>query len=186
MIEVEKKFLLSGGQERVFEDEYFDDGKYSLTSRDMWLRRRNGRFELKTPLFVDGCERSVDQYDELEKEEEIRSALDIPESGNLEQDLAKKSFFPFAKLTTTRKKFKKDGFILDFDIVDFGDSTYSIAEVEKMVEDKSQMESAVSEILEFAQKHGLESARVRGKVIEYVRRKNPDHFGVLIDCGICN
>jgi adenylate cyclase class IV len=198
MIQVEKKFLLSEQKiselikdadaigERTFTDEYFDDSSYSLTSRDMWLRKREGVIELKTPLFVDDCERVVDQYEGLEKEDDIRQALDISKEGDLEQDLAKKGFSPFVKLTTVRRKFKKDGFVFNFDTVEFDDFTYSIAEIEKSVSERSKMDDAVSEIMDYAGKHGLESAMVRSKVLEYIRRKDPKHFQVLSECKICN
>lgn len=36
--------------EKIVEDEYFDDAHYTLTLGDLWLRRRNGVWELKAPL----------------------------------------------------------------------------------------------------------------------------------------
>ena len=61
MIEVEKKFILTTEQEKSliegadflgekkFTDIYYDDEDFSLTKKDLWLRNREGRFELKIP-----------------------------------------------------------------------------------------------------------------------------------------
>lgn len=61
--EVEKKFVCTNEIKRrlemsvwtnkpsviVLKDTYYDDEKFSLTSKDLWLRRRNDVFELKWP-----------------------------------------------------------------------------------------------------------------------------------------
>ncbi|RJQ30190.1 CYTH domain-containing protein [Candidatus Parcubacteria bacterium] len=121
MIEVEKKFILNEQDkerlrkdaeflnERVFTDIYYDTEIFSLTSKDKWLRSRDGRFELKLPLH-EGVERLADQYDELEDKEKIREALNLPSNGNLADDLAKAGYFPFCVCKTTRRKYKKEPF----------------------------------------------------------------------------
>ena len=100
MIEVEKKFILNKQDkerltkraeflnERVFADIYYDTNNFSLTSKDKWLRSREARFELKLPLHK-GAERSADQYDELEDEQKIREALNLPLNGSFADDLTK-------------------------------------------------------------------------------------------------
>ena len=62
MIEIEKKFILTPEQEQAlikgadfieekeFTDIYYDDKILSLTTKDIWLRERAGKFELKVPL----------------------------------------------------------------------------------------------------------------------------------------
>ena len=137
MIEVEKKFILNeqnlkriikGTQfinEKIFTDIYYDTKKFYLTSNDKWLRSRDGKFELKMPLNKKG-ERLVDQYDELEDEQKIREALNLPSNGNIADDLKKAKYSPFCTCKTTRKKYKKESFTIDLDIVDFHDFTYNI------------------------------------------------------------
>jgi hypothetical protein len=46
-----KLVLLAGSKPLVkpMTDTYYDDARYSLTTRDMWLRKRNGVLELKWP-----------------------------------------------------------------------------------------------------------------------------------------
>lgn len=191
MIEVEKKFLVDKAEifkllegvkflnERKFSDTYWDTPNYSLTTTDYWLRSRDGRFELKVPTLAGG-KRLVDQYEELDSDNQIAQKLGFP-SGNLEEELRKASYSPFATITTLRKKYKKDGFIIDIDELDFG---YNILEVELMVNDKSGIEGAINKILSFAKAHNLEVGQVRGKIVEYLKRNNPKHYKALVNAGV--
>ena len=169
--------------EKVFTDVYFDDANFSLTGADKWLRSRDGRFELKLPLNheIAASERIHDQYEELESPEKIASALGINFTGDLRQDLIRANLAPFATITTTRKKFQKGEFHLDFDATDSG---FSVGEVEVMVENESQMDEALNRIKSFALEHGLELVPVLGKVPDYIRKHNPKHFQFLIDKGV--
>ena len=195
MIEVEKKFILSNLDkerliknaqflnERVFTDIYYDTEIFSLTSNDKWLRSREGRFELKLPLH-EGADRLADQYDELEDEQKIREALNLPSNGNLADDLAKAGYSPFCTCKTTRRKYKKEPFIIDLDVVDFQDFTYNIGEIELMVNEKSEIESAIEKIMDFAISQNLTIAPVRGKIIEYLKRTKPNHYQALVQAGV--
>lgn len=200
MIEVEKKFLLSDVEhstptkdavflgERTFTDVYYDTPDYTLTTRDIWLRSRDGRFELKTPIHS-GAERLADQYRESEDESEIIHLLEISLGAFLETPLSKNfekhHLAPFCKCTTTRKKYKKGVFTIDLDTVEYGDDfTYTIGEIERMVSEELAVKDALHSILVFAEKHNLTIAPVRGKVVEYLRRKNKKHYHALIDAGI--
>lgn len=193
MIEVEKKFILKpedidmlikGAEfvsEKTFTDIYYDSADFALTTKDMWLRKRDGRFELKFPLNEDGSARVLDQYEEYETEEEICRMLNLPVTGDFDQNLLMHGYKPFATLVTTRKKYKKGEFIIDLDMIDFG---YSIGEIELMVNDKSQMHEASDKIIAFAKENGLELTAVRGKVVEYLRRYNPKHYQFLVNAGV--
>lgn len=191
MIEVEKKFLidkskiselLEGAEflnERKFTDTYWDTSDYSLTVTDHWLRSRDGRFELKVPTLAGG-KRLVDQYEELDSDNQIAEKLGL--SGeNLEKELRKAGYDPFGKVKTLRKKYKRDGFIIDIDELDFG---YNIVEVELMVKEKDEIEGAINKILSFAKSHNLEISQVRGKIVEYLKRNNPKHYQALVDAGV--
>ncbi|MFA6082588.1 MAG: CYTH domain-containing protein [Patescibacteria group bacterium] len=190
MIEVEKKFKLSGQdierltrdaeflKERTFTDIYFDDEKYSLTSNDKWLRARDGLYELKLPMHA-GVDRKADQYDEIEDEQKIREVLNIPTDQKIDEIYA-----PFCNVTTTRKKYKKDQFIIDLDDVDYGDFKYSLGEIELLVNNQSDIEKAIAEIMDFANKYQLSVAMVRGKVIEYLKQVKPEHYQALIKAKV--
>ena len=195
MIEVEKKFILNEQNkerltkdaqflnERVFTDIYYDTEFFSLTSKDKWLRSREGRFELKLPLH-EGVDRLADQYDELEDESKIRKALNLPSNGKFADDLAKAGYSPFCTCKTTRRKYKKEQFIIDLDIVDFQDFSYNIGEIELMVNDKSEIENAIEKIMTFAKSQNLTIAPVRGKVIVYLKRSRQNHYQALVRVGV--
>lgn len=185
MIEVEKKFLLDGAErerllegakfvsEYSFTDTYFDDKNYSLTSKDIWLRKRDGKWELKIPLHK-GADRLGDQYRELDTEEEIRGLINI------------EAYSPFSTFMTIRKKYQKGDFIIDLDFVDFGDFKYEIGEIELIVEDESKSAEALDKILNFAKENGLKITHVRGKLMEYLKRMRPDHFQKLVAANVAN
>ena len=195
MIEVEKKFILNEQDkerltknadflnERVFTDIYYDTKIFSLTSNDKWLRSREGKFELKLPLH-EGTDRLADQYDELEDEQKIRESLNLSPNGSVADDLAKAGYFPFCTCKTTRKKYKKEPFIIDLDIVNFHDFIYNIGEVELMVKEKSEIESAIEKIMNFAKSQNLTIAPVRGKIIEYLKRVKPNHYQALVQANV--
>ena len=192
MIEVEKKFnlteeeiarLISGAtfvKELVIHDTYFDTDDYRLTLKDMWLRNREGKFEMKVPthkrkdfLFAD--------YRELTTEEEIRSAIGFIEKGLLQDLLEKNGFTPFAKLVSTRRKYKKDDFTFDIDSIDYG---YNVAEIELMVTTDKEAEEAKKKIMALATSLKIEVKIVRGKLTEYMFRFCPAHHKALLDASI--
>ena len=159
MIEIEKKFivteeqtkrLISGAEflgEKILRNVQYDDVNYSLTSHDLWLRKRNGKFELKIPAQTMHDKTFISQYSELETEEEIRNAFPLPFTGKtLDEDLKEKGFFPFVDYVNTRKKYKKDEFSLDFDDADFSDFHYRMLEIELLVENCEDTKKAVEKI----------------------------------------
>lgn len=197
MIEVEKKFLLNKEQEKkliegaefigekIFTDIYYDTADFTLTANDKWLRLRAGRWELKLPFNKIAAERVGDLYDEIENEDKIREIFGVPENIEIEEGLRKNGYSTCCTCKTTRRKYKKQGFGIDIDFVDYNDDfIYELAEIELMVQDKSEMSEALNKIISFATKNGLEICYVRGKVIEYFRRKRPEHFMALVKSGV--
>lgn len=195
MIEVEQKFLLSEDQKtlllqhaeflnkRIFTDTYYDTKEYQLTTKNEWLRSREGKFELKIPV-NHNTKTITTQYEELETEEEIKNYLHFNSQESLETLLQKQGYTPFCTFTTTREKYKSEAFILDFDTVDFGDFIYHIAEIELMIESKEHVEQATRKIIDFASQYNLKIAPVRGKVIEYICKKRPEHYQALREYNI--
>jgi adenylate cyclase class IV len=197
MFEVEKKFSLSKEQEKnlidgaefigekVFTDIYYDAADYCLTANDKWLRSRAGKFELKLPFNKIGDERKGDLYDEIEDEDKIREIFKVQKDFSIEEGLEKNGYSKFCTCITTRRKYKKNGFGIDIDFVDYNDDfTYGLAEIELMVENESEMPKAIESIINFAKQSGLEVKYVRGKVIEYMKRKKPEHFQALVASGL--
>lgn len=169
--------------EKTFTDIYYDTNDYKLTAQDIWLRERDGQLELKIPLHG-GVDRKTDQYNEIEDETEITERLRLPSDGDLKEVLAKNGYQLFCTCTTTRMKYKKDSLIIDLDFVDYGDFIYTLGEIELMVGNKSEIDKAVSSILDFASQNQLVVGQVRGKVIEYLKQKRPSHYQVLTQKGV--
>lgn len=192
MFEVEKGFILTPKQEKSLiegaeflgekkiTDTYYDDENYSLTGNDIWFRKRNGNFELKIPMNVSIEERVSDQYKEIENEQDILNYFKSNKK-TMAELLQEKEFKPFCTIITTRKKYKKDGFNIDFDETDFG---YNCMEIEHMVEDESKMKESTESIIEFAKNHGITEGDRWGKVVEFIKRSNPAHFQALLDAKI--
>jgi adenylate cyclase class IV len=190
MIEVEKKFsvgqdelarLIARAQflgEKKFTDVYYDTADYALTKKDIWLRARSGKFELKFPMAGANEGQDMTAYDEIEDDAAIAAKLGILGKGPIERLLAPLGYLPFATITTTRSKYEKDGFHIDVDAVDFG---YALLEIELMVAAEGGIEAGYRRILNFAAMNGIpvSEKRIRGKVVEYLRRNDPDHFHAL-------
>lgn len=189
MIEVEKKFIVSQDElarltagahllgEEKHTDVYYDTPDHSLTKRSVWLRERSGKFELKFPLNADLRAKGVTSYDEIEDDLLIARKLGFPTEEKLGQAITALGYRSFATITTTRTKYEKEGFHIDVDDTDFG---HSVVEIEVMVADKQDMAPAAQRILDFAVTQGIPVIKnVRGKVIEYLRRNNPEHFHAL-------
>lgn len=197
MIEVEKKFkltkeqekkLLEGAEfvgEKTFTDIYYDNAQFSLSTQDMWLREREGNFELKIPMHQDR-DKSVDQYDEIVGENAIREIFAIFPHGTFQEDLATLGHQPYCKCVTKRKKYHKEGFVLDLDEVEFSgtDLKYAIAEIELLVKDKEDAAVAVEKVIDFALKHDLKVEPLLGKVGTYLKEKKPQHYEALIASGV--
>lgn len=196
MIEVERKFHLSENQkqgllkgavflgEKEMTDIYYDRLNWALSMRDMWLRQRNGSFQLKVPLASAGSD-GVDRYNETEDEAEIRSLISLPPGEGLAKDLGMGGFMPFCILKTKRKKYRKGGFVIDLDEAIGEDFSYAIAEVELMVDLEEQTDGAAASIDAFAREHALQlDDKIERKVLSYLKSQRPEHYRALVEAGI--
>jgi thiamine-triphosphatase len=195
MIEVEKKFLLASAdlEKLIFQsqfisqksltDVYYDTIGFSLTTKDIWLRSRNDRFELKIPA-GNQTERLIDQYRELEDEAEIFDYLKLSPRASLQESLNLAGYFPFCNLKTVRSKYKIEDFTIDVDQTEAGDFKYSLVEIELMVSTESKTAHALDKIKRFSAKHNLSDGRVRGKVIEFLKQQRPEHYTALVKAGV--
>ena len=179
MIEVEKKFAASESDieritkdaefisDTVNKDSYYDREGFPLVKNNIFLRKRNGRFELKLYVAEEGSR--VDKYLEVEDDETIKSKLNIPAHKDISEYLAENEYFPFGSWKTNRRRFKKNGFTIDVDSVDF---SHNVVEVELMVEEGGDTEEAANRILNFAKVMGLEEDKQEGKVMVFIKRAN--------------
>jgi adenylate cyclase class IV len=197
MFEVEQNFNLSEEQktrlldgatllrEKTFTDVYFDTPYFLLTGNDRWLRTRDKHFELKLPFDMED-EKIVDQYQEIENEDEIRTALSLPKIGSLVDLLQDHNILPFCTCTTTRNEYEKQGFTIDIDYVTYADCSlvYETCEIELLVPLREEMPDAAKHIAEFANRHGLTSEYIRGKVVEFLFRERQRHYSALLERGV--
>ncbi|MDO8584343.1 MAG: CYTH domain-containing protein, partial [bacterium] len=170
MIEIERKFrwtpeaeaaLLVGAEflkERTFTDEYFDTAKFDLSTKDIWMRKRDDVWELKIPVH-DLARKNVmsTQYEERDTEEGIREFLQLPATGTFGQDLEDAGYVSCGLITTHRRSYRKDGFVIVFDDVTAeGGYVYRLLEIELMTDGVSaEAEEAINQ---FGRAHGLDGS----------------------------
>ena len=183
MIEVEKKFLVEpedierivkGAEflgEKTNKDTYYDMEDFKLMKQDIYLRERNGKYELKIGVRRKETRGVISTYRELNSEDGIKRELEISERGELSELLGKHSYQPFGSWTTTRKQYRSGEFGIDIDSVDFG---YDVVEVELEVGDDSEVPGAIQKILAFASELGLTNSPPTGKVSVYLERFYPE------------
>jgi adenylate cyclase class IV len=193
MIEVEIKCkptaeqeaaLLKGATflgEEYLTDVYYDSAKYELSVRDYWLRTRNGKFVLKIPAAA--CklldiQRNTPKH-EIEDEQEIRKILNLSLQGTLEQSLIIAGYNQLYTLAKRRKKYSKDGFIIDIDRATFGSLTFDLCEIEILIEKSEDADCATQKLIEFAECHGITLKPVLGNLIALIKAINPEHFEIL-------
>ncbi len=221
-LEIESKFAITADTEgRVvqaggtcvkhvsFHDAYFDTDSFQLTLADHWLRRRDGKWELKVPLSDHSKQNKSETYTkylEFNDEQKIIANLsailltyandtvevNVADDQGIDTNLEKwlkmlnLNLEPFAEYTTKRKTFSMNGGILIvLDETNFG---FSVGEVEVMSrhsgEDVSEAEAQINEVVE---KIGLgKQTVVEGKMGAYLKQFVPHHYETLIACGILN
>lgn len=193
-IEIELKFILTPEQEQLliqnakfineieFVDIYYDTLSYTLSTNDIWLRSRNGKFVLKYPII--NSHKSLKTQNnspknEIEDENEIRKMLSISCNSSLHQELINAKIIPLYKFKNIRRTYQIEEFRLDLDKAIFDDFEYEICEIETLVSDQSEIDHAIKKVTEFARSYGLTIKTVEGKLIELLRRKYPDHYRLL-------
>ena len=168
-------------REETHTDVYYDTPDFALTTKDIWLRCRSGRWELKVGK-GNSSEEPARQYDEIEDEAGIAEKLKLKASkGPLKERLERAGYGVCITLTTVRKKYEKDGFHIDIDSVI--ESGQEVIEVEFMAKDESEVPAAMKRVQEFGERYHLRRGLKRGKVAEYLRTQNPKHFEALVASG---
>ena len=166
-IEVEFKFsitpltkqkLAALGAERKgscqFTDIYFDTSSHVLMLEDHWLRKRDGKWQLKyTTGGQMGQTAGSDVYNELDTQDKILEHLRTPSAGNfhgliqnspqtLDQLITGGILIPVVEFSTTRETYTyrdtETGMVvcIDLDRASFG---YAVGEVEMMVEGEEEV-----------------------------------------------
>lgn len=200
MIEIEKKFLLDEQQKAVLldgareagarsvEDSYYDTDTFSLSSNDLWLRKRDGVYELKAPLeHVAASDAITNRYDEITDLRAIAKRLGFDPESDLDASLKRAGAKKFITVLTERISYEKQGFLIDIDAATYLDSTYTydVAEVELLVSNESEIDSAEKRIIAFAKQLGLVTDQVvLGKVVSFVKEMQPERYEALVRTGV--
>ncbi len=137
----------------------------------MYLRTRNGKFELK--IKKPSGEIKIEQ--EVEDVEEIKKYFKT--NKNLE-DFTKEDMIVFYEYVNNRKKYKKEDFIIDLDNLDFG---YSLVEVELLVDDESFVDEAVEKIKTLVESCGIEMKETTSKRRMYIKTVKPELYETLFN-----
>lgn len=190
-IEVERKVRLEPHQiqqiaktailvkETQIQDSYFDTDDYQYTIQNMWLRQRDGSFELKVGIKKENG--AIDRYEEIIDEHLILKELRLGISVDLQTALSQKSVSPFCSFFTHRKTYRLGEITIDIDDADFGDLRYRVAEIEVVVSDLSKMQEAEQKIGLFIKEFGIDiSIPVPAKLSYYLYCKKPDHYQALV------
>lgn len=190
--------------QRQFHDQYFDTPVFDLTLKDMWLRKRKGCWELKCPTTtVNRTEETSGEqskaaalcthYKEITNLPDIQQRVkevikedtdsETAEKISSQEDeswLSKMNLVCFAEFTTVRRSFtlEEEGVQIDLDQADFG---YHVGEIEVLVPEGGDEQSALEKIERTAQKLGLTGhQRVEGKMNIYLKRNRPEHYEKLL------
>ncbi|MFT4261636.1 MAG: CYTH domain-containing protein [Candidatus Woesearchaeota archaeon] len=181
MIEIEKKFVYDEYKiknlvkDAVFLKDvrilnvYFDDEDNSLFKSDIWLRTRDGNYELKLPLGDNTGE--VKSYKELDDLDKIKDAL--PKSLD--------SYKPFLKIETFRTKYKLGEVNIDLDKAIVNGETYFVGEIEIMSSSNDKKSHKVLDDL--MKEYNLEPLKL-GKLTLYLKDYNNELFNELIESGV--
>lgn len=194
MIEIEKKVLLHPQhisqieregcftKEQIIQDTYFDTEDYRYTKENVWLRCRDGVFELKRAVKKQNG--SIDRYEEIVDSEKILAALHL-KSGSMPDVLSKNGIQPFCSFTTIRKKYQWKGCTVDLDLADFGDLQYCVAEFELIVSAEKEIPEAERKITALLQELGIEAAKkVPAKLSYFLQHKSPKHYEALVKAKV--
>ncbi|KAM7390686.1 hypothetical protein PAMA_008737 [Pampus argenteus] len=199
-VEVERKFLCNADTLKTLEE----IGGFDLTLRDLWLRKRKGCWELKCPTTgANGTEETSGEQSEanalctrymeitnlpeiqLRVKEVIKEDTDSETAKEIssEEDeswLSKMNLVCFAEFTTVRQSFtlEEEMVQIDLDQADFG---YNVGEIEVLVSEGGDVQSALEKIERTAQKLGLTGhQQVEGKMHIYLKRNHPEHYAKLL------
>ncbi|MEK7140223.1 MAG: CYTH domain-containing protein [Patescibacteria group bacterium] len=172
MIEVEKKFqpteeqlaaLLKDSEfvkEETLHDIYYDYPDYGLFKKRIYLRNRNGSFELK-------IQRGDGSHEEISNENEIKKYFETEKNIS---DFVQGDLMVSINVITNRKKYLKNDISIEVDEMDFG---YKCIEIEILVASEKEAPQALEKIKALAEQYGFENQKASPKRKEYFRVKKP-------------
>lgn len=162
-------------------DVYYETPTYDLSRKDYWLRTRNNKFMLKIPATNKHpfAEQKTMPKHEIEDEATIIEQLELSKSMAFIDALEQANIKPRYHYTKTRNKYQKEGFVLDFDCIDYGQFTYDLCEVEIIVPTKQDLETATKKLNTFFATHNIKIEEVLGGLIYLIKKTNQEHYQLL-------
>lgn len=82
---------------------YFDTREYALTKNDIWLRSRDGQWELKIPKHSD-CGKEQREFEEIFGEEKIRQIFGVVQRGEFLSDIAEFGYENFCEIISEKEE----------------------------------------------------------------------------------
>ena len=186
---------------KTFTDVYFDTTDHAYTTKDIWIRQRGDKFELKYPA-PSGHSGGVRSYLELTSDRDILNYLHLVDHEHLPllAVLRKHNFIAFSSITTTRTTYqmslpvtKRKGlhhFKLDIDSAvlecNGATSTYDVAELELVT--TVPLFSPVKAIHDIMDQLKIDKScldqSLNGKLVEALLRHDRQHYNQLAHHGI--
>ena len=185
MIEVEKKFqptdeekikLIEGADlvmQKKVQDDYFDTPTFDFAKKNMWLRNRDGEWELK--VYMPSSVLGEEVANEIINEREILETLGFSSFDSF-KDFQKEKLVLLGKIITDRTKYKKGEFILDFDETDFG---LKKLDIELQIKNLEEAPLANQKILDLARDFGLTEVFLKLKPILYLEKMKPEIYNAI-------
>jgi thiamine-triphosphatase len=189
-------------------DWYFDVPSYDVLRKDCWLRYRSqstnqGQWQLKKGQSDHVGSSTV--YEEVEGMDAVKMACDLVSSSPKDKPgfsyegftvpdfpVSGTSFFPFARIFTQRTTWKNTDkedqacLSVDLDTTDFG---YAVGEVEVVVEDRTDIDSARLRIRSLIESlrdadEDEDPPQATGKLEYYLQRNRPLLYGICLESGV--
>lgn len=179
MIEVEKKFIPTEENLKILlidaeflgeiinHDVYYDYPDYRFLKGDIALRNRNGNFELKIKS-EQGAHKEIENKKEIERYFQVNSL----------EDFIKENLIEIINFKNTRKKYKKEDFIIDVDETDFG---YKVGEIEILVSSIDEVSGALDKIEIFAKNYNIDLGKNLSKKKAYLKNYKIDLYKELYE-----
>ena len=159
--------------EKLLEDEYYDTDSFELQNKDVWLRKRGEKFELKIAPPGEAHERDIQgmtQCREVEgKEDVVKELSKIVETKIEDMQI-------LVKVSASRESWVLDDFTIVIDkIIEDG---WSVGEIEPMATPGQNMANVKIRIDKLRQQFNFTPLQF-GKVRHCLETHNPDAYTIL-------
>lgn len=169
-------------KERRMRNVYWDSPTWELTRKCLWLRERDGAWELKVPIAGMPLGQA---FHELETEAEICAHFSWNASVSVAEHVKNMGWEPFVDIATVREQWEWHGVHVDIDSSSYGNGArYDVVELELMAKNEVEAPKVREQIEGYAKELGLEGGEVYGKVLWYIREFRNEHFRALQSTGV--